>query len=123
MKDLIIRNDVGNSICKVSYNEVTEVVDIEINKPINLKINGNLGTEIQGECDFTVHGDMRIDTFLAKLFINSYISKYIEDNPIAIEKQKEIKERTSAYNDWVLKNEDKIIENFKRFISEQKELL
>lgn len=119
MKDLVIRNEAGNSVCEISYNEVTEVVDIIINKPINLKINGNLGTEINGECDLTVHGDMRIDTYLSKLFLNSYISKYIKDNPDAVEKQKVIKEHNENYNKWLKDNKEKILEHMGDFFSER----
>lgn len=119
MKDLVIQNEAGNSICKVSYNEVTEVVDIVINKPINLQINGNMATEVKGECDLTVHGDMRIDTFLAKLFINSYISKAIENHPEAISKREEFTQRNDDYDEWLKENKDKIIQKFSAFIHER----
>lgn len=121
MKDLVIQNEAGNPVCKVSYNEITEVVDIIINKPINLQINGNLGTEINGECDLTVHGDMRIDTFLAKLFINSYISKYIKDHPDAVEKQRQIEDHNKNYEEWMELNKEKMIEFAKEYLFKDKE--
>jgi hypothetical protein len=121
MNDLVIKNDEGNAICKVSYNEITGNIDIVLNRPINLQINGDLGAEINGECDLTVHGDMRIDTFLAKLFINSYISKYIKDNPEAIEQKIKFDKRNKSYNEWMEINRNKMIDHAEKFIQLKKE--
>ncbi len=116
MNDIVMKDDNGTPVCKVSYNINTQAIDVEINKPINLTVNGNVGTEINGEFDLTVHGDMKIDTFLAKLFINSYMSKYIKDHPDAIEKRKQIDIRTRSYEEWMELNEDKMIEFAKSYL-------
>ena len=116
MNDIIMKDDNGLPVCKVSYNIETQAIDVKINKPINLIVNGDIGTEINGEFDLTVCGDMRIDTFLAKLFINSYMSKHIKDHPHAIEKRKEIDIRTKNYEEWMGVNEEKMIEFAKAYL-------
>lgn len=116
MKDLVVKDDNGKSICTIAYNNKTDEVDIVINKPINLKVNGNLGTEVNGEFDLTVRGDAKIDTFLSKLFINSYISKYIKDHPDSIEKRKQIDLHNKNYDEWVELNREKMIEFATQYI-------
>ena len=109
MNDLVVKDEKGTPVCTVAYNVETKNVDIEINSPINLIVNGDVGTVVNGEFDLTVCGDMRVDAFLSKLFVNSYMSKYIKDHPDSIEKRKQVDLHNKNYDEWMKLNKEKML--------------
>jgi len=112
---ITLYDDKQSATASITYNQKNNEISIQLKKPLNVKIDGDITIDANSEIDITTRKDMKIDTFLSKLYINSYLSNAIKDLPESIEKREKIRKRIEDYEKWLVDNKDKVLEHAEQF--------